>query len=146
MSLDGGRPANCLKWHIIRGWQAACTSAQRSMLRITIHDSARELRIKLEGKLSGPWVEELRQCWRTASSTTAGRTSSVDLSEVDFVDSAGQLLLSEMRRQGVRLNAATPLIRALVEEDSDPACCATVEEKPAGSLHVPPFRDKSGDR
>ena len=70
------------------------------MLRITIHDSARELRIKLEGKLSGPWVEELRQCWRTASSTTAGRTTSLDLSEVDFVDAEGQSLLSEMHRQG----------------------------------------------
>ncbi|MGA8581683.1 MAG: STAS domain-containing protein, partial [Bryobacteraceae bacterium] len=108
------------------------------MLRITIHDSARELRMKLEGKLSGPWVEELRQCWRTASSTTAGRTTSLDLSEVDFVDDAGQELLSEMRRQGVRLDAATPLIRALVEEGIEPACCATVEEKPGGSPHVPP--------
>lgn len=116
------------------------------MLRITIHDSARELRIKLEGKLSGPWVEELRQCWRTASSTTAGRTTSLDLSEVDFVDGEGQALLWEMHGQGVRLDAATPLIQALVEEGIDRACCATVEEKPAGSLHVPPFRDRSGDR
>jgi len=116
------------------------------MLRITLHDSARELRIKLEGKLSGPWVEELHQCWRTASSTTAGRTTSLDLSDVDFVDAAGQVLLSEMHLRGVRLDAATPLILALVEEGLHRAGCATVEGQPAGSPDVPLFRDRSGDR
>ena len=30
------------------------------MLRITIHDSARSITFKLEGKLAGPWVSELR--------------------------------------------------------------------------------------
>ena len=116
------------------------------MLRITIHDSARELRIKLEGKLSGPWVDELRQCWRTASSTTAGRTTSLDLSEVDFVDAEGQSLLSDMHRQGVRLDAATPLIQALVEEGIGRAGCARVEEQPAGSPHASLFHHRSGDR
>lgn len=115
------------------------------MLRITIHDSARELRIKLEGKLSGPWVEELRQCWRTASSTTAGRTTSLDLSEVDFVDADGQSLLSDMHLQGVRVDAATPLIRALVDEGIRRAGCATVEEQPAGP-HVSLVQHRSGDR
>jgi hypothetical protein len=116
------------------------------MLRITLHDSARELRIKLEGKLSGPWVEELRQCWRTASSTTGGRITSLDLSDVDFVDADGQSLLSEMHQCGVRLEAATPLIRALVEEGLGRPGCATVEEQPAGSPDVPLFRDRSGNR
>jgi ABC-type transporter Mla MlaB component len=116
------------------------------MLRITIHDRSRELRMKLEGKLSGPWVEELRQCWRTASSTTAGRTTSVDLSDVDFVDAEGQSLLAEMHGQGVRLDAATPLIRVLVDEGIGCAACATVEETPAGSPHVSLFRGKSGNR
>jgi ABC-type transporter Mla MlaB component len=112
------------------------------MLRITLHDSARELRIKLEGKLSGPWVEELRQCWRTASSTTAGRATSLDLSEVDFVDGEGQLLLSEMHRDGVRLDAVTPLMQAVVDGIGQ-AGCATVEEQPVGSPHASPSRDRS---
>jgi ABC-type transporter Mla MlaB component len=116
------------------------------MLRITLHDSARELRFKLEGKLSGPWVEELHQCWRTAASTTAGRITSLDLSEVDFVDADGQSLLSDMHRQGVRLDAATPLIQALVAEGVGQAGCATVEEQPAGSPDVCLLHHKSGNR
>jgi ABC-type transporter Mla MlaB component len=86
------------------------------MLKITILDSASELRFRLEGKLSGPWVSELRQCWQTAASTTSGRATIADLAEIDFVDPAGQQLLSDMYRAGVRLQAATPLIRTLVDE------------------------------
>ncbi len=145
MKLGQQPAANSLKWRKLACWQAACISAQRTMLRITIHDSTRELRIKLEGKLSGPWVEELRQCWRTAS-TAASRGMSLDLSEVDFVDPEGQSLLSEMHGLGVRLEAATPLIQALVKEGIDRACCATVEEKPAGSPHVSLLRNRSVDR
>ncbi|HEY1337575.1 MAG TPA: hypothetical protein VGF59_08695, partial [Bryobacteraceae bacterium] len=97
------------------------------MLKITLHDSARELRIQLEGRLSGPWVAELRQCWRTAASTTVGRPTVVDLRDVDFVDSPGESLLADMHRAGVRLEASTPLIDDLVRS----ICagrCATVEE------------------
>jgi ABC-type transporter Mla MlaB component len=101
------------------------------MLKITLHDSSRELRFKLEGKLNGPWVRELQQCWQTAASTTVGRSTVLDLGDVDFVDPAGQSLLAEMHRDGVRLLARTPLIQSLVEEVCGAPCCGTVEEKRA---------------
>ncbi len=100
-----------------------------SMLKITILDSASELRFRLEGKLSGPWVSELRQCWQTASSTTAGRNTVADLREIDFVDPEGQQLLVEMHRAGVRLQAVTPLIRTLVDEINRICACGTVGEE-----------------
>jgi len=98
------------------------------MLKITILDSASELRFRLEGKLSGPWVSELRQCWHTASSTTSDRATVADLRELDFVDSDGQQLLAEMHGAGVRLQAATPLIRTLVDEIARSVPCGRVEE------------------
>jgi hypothetical protein len=105
-----------------------------AMLKITILDSAAELRFRLEGKLSGPWVTELRQCWQTAASTTAGGRGTVaDLREVDFVDPAGQQLLLDMHRAGVRLQAATPLIRTLCDEINRSCACARVEESPRSS-------------
>jgi len=88
------------------------------MLKITIHDSAAEMRFRLEGRLSGLLVGELRQCWQTAASTTGGKATVLDLREVDFIDAEGQLLVSEMHRRGVQLLAATPLIQAMVEEIS----------------------------
>ena len=86
------------------------------MLKITIHDTAPELRLVLEGRLAGAWVGELRQCWRTAASTTQLRATLLDLREVDFVDSEGQALLAEMHAAGVRMEASCPLIQHIVEE------------------------------
>jgi anti-anti-sigma regulatory factor len=99
------------------------------MLKITLHDSARELRFKLEGKLSGLWVQELKQSWKTAASTTEGRSTVVDLTDVDFVDDEGESLLTSMHQEGVRLIADTPMIRAMVDEVCGRQRCATVEGK-----------------
>jgi len=96
------------------------------MLKITLHDSAREFRLKLEGRLSGPWVPELEQCWKTASSTTHGRKTVVDLGEVDFVDLAGQSLLAHMHAEGVQLLAVTPLICSVLQEICRVPACGTV--------------------
>ncbi len=96
------------------------------MLKITLHDSAREFRLKLEGRLSGLWVHELEQCWLTASSTTEGRKTVLDLREVDFIDSEGQTVLARMHRRGVELVAGTPLIRAVLDEVCQPSACVTV--------------------
>ena len=114
------------------------------MLKITMHDSANELRFRLEGRLSGLWVGELRQCWQTAASITGGRRTVLDLREVDFVDPEGQSLMADMYHKGVRLVAVTPLIQALIEEISRTPGCGTVEEKPARRSDALVCPDTSG--
>jgi hypothetical protein len=104
------------------------------MLKITLHDSAEEFRLQLEGRLSGLWVKELELCWKTAASTTQGRRTVVDLGEVDFVDPAGQILLSTMYEQGVEMEAVTPLICSMLKEVCQARACGTVDRK-AGSIH-----------
>lgn len=101
------------------------------MLKITLHDSASELRFKLEGRLSGPWVGELRQCWQTALSTTKNRKTVLDLADLDFVDPEGQSLLEEMHGHGVSLVAVSPFIRAIVDEVNRSRRYATVEDQPS---------------
>jgi len=108
------------------------------MLKITLHDTASEFRLRLEGKLAGLWVRELSQCWQTAASTTAGRKTVVDLREVDFVDEEGQTLLCRMRQSGVKFLAGTPLIRDIVTR------CATVEDRTTPPDHVPAVPGKHG--
>jgi len=106
------------------------------MLKITIHDNAEELRLKLEGRLSGLWVEELRQCWCTARSTTAGRRTVLELDDVDFVCPEGESLLNEMHQEGVRLVAVTPVPSAIIEGIRHCSGCGTVEEQQAQASHV----------
>ncbi|HTX38555.1 MAG TPA: hypothetical protein VME43_26190 [Bryobacteraceae bacterium] len=105
------------------------------MLKITIYPSAMETRLRLEGKLAGPWVGELRQAWLQCGRAEAGpegHATVLDLREVDFVDPEGQALLTEMHGRGVRLEASCPLIQHLVEEIAGGCECATVEGKSAG--------------
>jgi len=106
------------------------------MLKITIEDSSRELRFRLEGRLAGLWVAELRQVWQTAASTTAGRSTVADLSDIDFVDDCGAVLLADMHHAGVGLVGVTPLIKALLEEITDSVPCGTVEDRSPLSSHV----------
>ena len=78
------------------------------MLKITLHDSAEELRFRLEGRLSGAWVDELRQCWLTAQSTIRSRKTTLDLGEVDYVDARrASPCLKDMHRHGVRAQRRT---------------------------------------
>jgi anti-anti-sigma regulatory factor len=103
------------------------------MLKITIHPGAGELRLRLEGRLAGPWVQELRQCWQTAALTYRCRATVLDLREVDFVDSEGQALLAQMHNKGVRLEAFGPLIQHILEEIAGAPDCARVEEISPGT-------------
>jgi ABC-type transporter Mla MlaB component len=84
------------------------------MLNITVQDSPREVRLKLEGNLAGAWVTELEDCWRSAHSSLAGRWLCVDMVAVEQVDRAGRYLLALMRRNGAQLVASGAVMTELV--------------------------------
>lgn len=87
------------------------------MLKITQQrDAASEsVSFMLEGRLAGPWVEELDTCWRQIAANSQ-RRAVVDLTSVTFVDAGGKALLTKMWQQGAELRAAGCLTRCIVEE------------------------------
>jgi hypothetical protein len=86
------------------------------MLRITVHDEPKSLTFQLEGRLAGPWVQELEACWQGAAED--GRRESVrfDLSAVTFVDGPGKEFLTSMHARGAELIATGCLMKAIVAE------------------------------
>lgn len=78
------------------------------MLRITVERASTGSSLKLEGKLSGPWVKELEECWRRE------RPASIDLTAVTFIDAEAKKLLAALNREGAALRAAG-LNRAVIE-------------------------------
>jgi hypothetical protein len=86
------------------------------MLRITIDDAPRTLTFRLEGMLAGPWVAELRECWRDALARRPKPVVRVDLTEVTSTDAAGRACLAAMHRQGAQFVAADCLMKAIVAE------------------------------
>lgn len=62
------------------------------------------LRLRIEGRVIGPWVAELgRACERALAGATE---LTLDLSEVAFVDREGLELLCSLGRRGVRLDCS----------------------------------------
>ena len=76
------------------------------MLRVSFSDNAEGQRWSLCGHLAGPWVDELRACWQYGRNRAPRSRAIVDLSEVTFIDEAGEGLLSEMQSVGTEFIAA----------------------------------------
>ena len=89
------------------------------MLRITVHDKPEALMFQLEGRLAGPWVRELDECWRATLAGQRKPTLRVDLTEVTAIDAAGRACLAALHRQGAELIAADCLMKAVVAEITD---------------------------
>jgi hypothetical protein len=86
------------------------------MLKITTRREAGVLVFQLEGRLAGPWVQELELCWRSALDTRQGDPMRVDLSAATFIDAEGKALLGQMYQEGAELIASGCLNRSVVEE------------------------------
>jgi ABC-type transporter Mla MlaB component len=84
-----------------------------TMLRITTEKKRGKTILSVEGRLAGPWVAALEQCWRTRAPE---EKFSVDLCGVSFIDAAGKVLLKEIHQQGGRLIAEGCLNQAIVQE------------------------------
>jgi len=69
----------------------------------------------LEGRLAGPWAEELDSYWRQMAANSQGGAV-IDLTSVTFVDAKGKALLTRMWEWGAELRAAGCLTRCIVEE------------------------------
>jgi ABC-type transporter Mla MlaB component len=81
-----------------------------------ISESEKELRLQLEGKLIGPWVNELRSLSDTA--LAQNKAVSLDLERVWFVDGQGLALLRELEaRQVSQLHRSQFLSQQLKETD-----------------------------
>jgi hypothetical protein len=85
------------------------------MLRISYSQTQARQQWTLCGQLAGPWVEELRSCWRDITEIAAAPRTVMDLSDVTFIDEQGERLLSEMRNAGVAFVATGVETRYLVE-------------------------------
>jgi hypothetical protein len=74
------------------------------MLKITHDDTTGKQRWNLCGRLSGPWVGELRAAWERVGARSS-KTNIVDVTGVVSVDEQGEDLLRAMKADGARFVA-----------------------------------------
>jgi outer membrane protein len=108
------------------------------MMKVTIELLPGRKSLRVEGRLSGPWVQELEHAWRTVAAESREEPVAVNLCGVTFIDPAGKKLLSEMVREGAELRAEGCMTKALVEEITKP------RENAQRTNHKPTKRKKNG--
>ncbi len=79
------------------------------MLKISqIRTAGESPALKLEGRVAGPWVEELSRACETL--LAAGEKLELDLADVSFVDAQGVSMLSRFRSRGAKLTNCSPFV------------------------------------
>lgn len=114
------------------------------MLRITIEEKPGRAVFRLEGKLTGEWVDELERCWLSSKARAGLMRSRIDLTGVSFVDEKGQALLERLVVQGAELVAHSPLMiavartltsRAKLHKGDEQSAVATTARRSRSDLH-----------
>ncbi len=71
----------------------------------------------LEGRVTGPWVAELKRAWVDLAPRLKDRTLSIDLRNVIYADASGKQVLREIYGQThAKLIASSPWAQYLAEE------------------------------
>ncbi len=86
------------------------------MLKITIMETATDRRWIVQGRLVGPWVNELRTTWKRAHRSEDKRACIIDLNDVTSIDKSGERLLRAMFKKGAQLMARGLYVKHVVEQ------------------------------
>ena len=86
------------------------------MLRISYENNPQSATLKLEGKLAGPWVDEVVRTWSDVVGDRPAKDVTVDLSGVMFIDGDGKKLLRWMLQRGARLREGRLMTKYIVDQ------------------------------
>jgi hypothetical protein len=75
------------------------------MFKISIVETRSQRKLVVEGRLSGPWVEELRAGWRNASRDLDGRKLVIYLNSLTVISREGEDAIVDLMKQGARFSS-----------------------------------------
>lgn len=101
------------------------------MLRITIQPSSNGTTLKLEGKVSGPWVQDLERFWQRVRENALHRPVRVDMTSVLLVDWDGSRVLKGMQEDGAELMGEDSFIKSMIDNGDEWE--RSIEKKRTGS-------------
>lgn len=67
-------------------------------LKISINENNTSIGFTLEGRVAGPWVEELKRVWNEAAARMDGKRFWLDLRNVTYSDANGKTVLRDIYR------------------------------------------------
>jgi anti-anti-sigma regulatory factor len=86
-------------------------------LRITVDDASGSLTLRLEGRVAGGVVEELRRTWSGLSSELGKRPLVIDLRDAIYIDAKGLAVLGEIHgKTNAKFQTDSPLTQYFAEQ------------------------------
>lgn len=86
------------------------------MLRITVHRDEQTIRLQLEGRLAGPWLEELDETFQRALADKRQPKIEVDLTGLISIDRGGKTYLESMHQRRVEFIVGDCETKSIVDE------------------------------
>lgn len=84
------------------------------MLKISqVRNTSRSTTLRVEGRVVGPWAEELRQAGQAL--LAEGLKIRLDLIDVSFADETGMSVILALKKQGVVLTRCSPFLAELLK-------------------------------
>lgn len=90
------------------------------MLKISVEESGNSLRLILEGKLMGPWVNEFERLCREWNQLRPTASTTIDLCGLTAMDARGQAALEKSFHRGAVLQCSDVMNQYLVEQMAQP--------------------------
>jgi len=77
------------------------------MFRISIIDTLSQRKLVVEGRLSEPWLDELRTTWKNACRDLCGRKLIIDVSSLTVISQAGEDAIFDLMKQGAKFSCSS---------------------------------------
>jgi outer membrane protein len=102
-----------------------------TMMRVTIDEAEGQKVLRVEGKIAGPWAEELGRYWDKFLASSGQQRIVVQLQDATFIDETGKALLRRMAFAGAEIRGGGCLIAAIVNSIMPNREAGGVEKQPA---------------
>jgi hypothetical protein len=100
-------------------WSPGCPC--RVVLKISVDHDPLKTTMRLDGRVVGPWVDELRSAWNSLAAALGSRKLAVDLRGVTHMSGEGQKVLAEIHNMtGADFLADSPLTQYFAEQARRP--------------------------
>jgi hypothetical protein len=86
------------------------------MFKISSIDARSRRTLVVEGRLVGPWVNELRTTWRHASQDLDGRKLVIDISNLLVISREGEDAIFDLMKEGAKFSCVGVLTKHVLKQ------------------------------
>lgn len=86
-------------------------------MKITINEGSKAATLRLEGRVTGPWVAEFQRAWNSISASLGTKQLAIDLRGVTYMNSDARRILAEIHKKTrAQFLADSPMTKYFAEE------------------------------